>query len=1138
LEHQNRLRGLISAFRSRRFVEGEPNPRFPTFRTGLKKLRLDARVALGAEDFYWFLEWVRQQIEAQLQELSRQPVGYEELSGVIADAPIADLEIEFRWIAALIEANASQINAFRLSAEVIERLTIERDERAAIVELERVDEIFGSTFWSVDLRIALEQAVGGLEKQKSLAAKLRSVHRRGLLPFVAHHISVRNELKTTMDRFREDVRKRIDEHRFYDGAVRNYLKYRLLGEFSATQSGVADLLRVEQSHSVFDLYETFVAVAQQVARDDGLSPVRSVLLSCIRRLSGVDDFRLTKLELLLAGNTKRSTLGARNSALSDALFSLNIAQIKTELNQTVRRSYGCDVWEAVYGGLSVAGSDLSKPERVTPRQLLKLIGRIHAGEARGGDGFGLLDKLSANFHSLSLFAGVREFLDFFRERRPDSELRPWLVGLHSPTTGIEDVGPIGPRVGTGGTPTAAAWAQFHRLSPTTAGPAVLLATARMIRDGEYAAAVAALERSNYFSFFGPIRLLRNQLLFHANFLIGQRQKIIELIADEGARGSASRRFLPLSVLARYEWADFKPTGESLAAPIALHLLWTETQSDATASLLRYATGYFLRHAAVSRPSMLVDQGYKYATRQLVYFLNEVCTPNILDASRLFKSSREVAEERQAVCAVLRDLDPANASRYQDEVMLISNQLALDEGKWIVDRTRIHVDADALLRWGSRELSEDYARYRDLSMLAPGPVQNFDEVIRDLLSPVPARRGSFIPENEADAVLVTILSRLADEFLSNSTFGLDFYLSKRVRHQSFVGLIRGPLEFADIITTRESEGGEYRPNEYWLNKFANAGAGERSALGSAFGRFAATFDAILVKAKEAYFHVRSQEYPEGLLSVELTAPIIALARAVARLDATLEDVLRTGIAVLWGALEPSLARVRLFISDELKTKIAGEFDRLRADVRAIAEHDVAFHEFDMVVGGVSTEVQHALDDAATWFTHADIAAHQRAFTLEQVVRIAVDAALKCQRGFVPQISQTVKGDVQVAASSLVFVHDVLFVALDNIRAHSGVKHPRVDVSVVANVDAGLLMIEVESEARTQRLDAKEKALQELREVIAAGAVGRRTRSEGGTGFIKLAAVVRQSDRGRIEFGFVSGGERFRLTIAYSLIVQSL
>ncbi|HBW2163792.1 TPA: hypothetical protein MEL03_005788, partial [Klebsiella pneumoniae] len=165
--------------------------------------------------------------------------------------------------------------------------------------------------------------------------------------------------------------------------------------------------------------------------------------------------------------------------------------------------------------------------------------------------------------------------------------------------------------------------------------------------------------------------------------------------------------------------------------------------------------------------------------------------------------------------MLRTLDEENSSTYEDEILDISHRLTLNAGQMIVDRTRIHVDVNALMRWVNRELSEDIYRYRDLAKVIT--IAEFDEVMRELLieNQLPVQYSEF---DEADTLLYSILVKIGNEFVSNPLFGLDYYLSKRIRHQSFVGLIRGHLQEKNIISLKETGDSDYLRNDYWLEKF--------------------------------------------------------------------------------------------------------------------------------------------------------------------------------------------------------------------------------------------------------------------------------------------------------------------------------
>lgn len=1145
---QHKIRGLVSVFRSRKFSKDRRTRPASRLRSALNDLLLSIRVELHPSDFSEFLQWTNHFIETQLPDLIATPIGYDELSGVFVKAPVADVESELLWMSARINVNAERISMFRRTVEAMERLVFGGRIEEAIECLQTIVDAFGSSLWAVQLRIALEQQAGGLERQKRYVAEVRRAHKQGLLGFVAYHTSVLNEERTTLNKYLDELGSRIARHQHYSKFVKTYAHYRLAAEWPTSEAGLADVLRVEQNHTLIDVYETFVSTCQEILRREHFANLRGLVSRCVTNLTTIADFRLTKIAMALGVASSYAPLQRRSTEISDFLFDSQPGKAARASRRILSSLNVIDPWQLIYAGSAFAhfaNSPTHTPRR--PKDLARLVGLVMGPSDPEDDSLAQLNKLAMNFRELPTAAGILDFLKQLKRSYADAPWSPWLIGMNSSTTGIEDMWPntdsfrlldSDSRSSEAG-PTENTWKSFHypqgcQESAALIGSFVFAAAGKLNR-GQLQEAVDALENSHGLK--DPLKSISARLLIHAHFSLGHRQKVIALIADEGTKSKTHRQLTPIrAAIGGYTWPDYKPISSTLAPSIALHLLWSDKESDAVASLLRFAVSTFLRLSGARQPSKLFDRAHDYTRRELLYFLRRVCIPNIIDVSRALRGSREVMEERQAVCAALRLLDPANTSSYAAEVASISNQMALEEGQWIVDRTRIHVDTEALSRWATRELAEDFARYRDLSVLDVNVAQKFDDILKEILSGSPSQHATFTPEGEADTVLISILHRLSEEFLSNAIFGLDFYLSKRIRHQSFIGLIRGPLEFSHLITTRNSESGDYHRNDYWLDKFSRCSMSSLHALDTAFRRCAAKFDETLISAKDSNFHIRSDDHPSGLLSLDFTPQFYALARTVSHIDSNITDFVNTVVALLWGALEPSLSRTRRFIASDLKTTIASTFDELRAAVRSHAEDDPAFLEFDMEVGRKSTEVQRALDEAASWFTRADIEMHRRRFRLDQVVKIATDSALKCQRSFEPEISSTVEsGDLQMVASALVFVHDVLFVALDNVRAHSGLPNPRIELCVKPNIDEGTLTVDVRSKTKVHNRSEKDKELQEIRDLIKSGTFERRTRKEGRSGFLKLGAVVSQSTKGRISFGFNEVSE-FYLTVVYSMIVQ--
>lgn len=77
---------------------------------------------------------------------------------------------------------------------------------------------------------------------------------------------------------------------------------------------------------------------------------------------------------------------------------------------------------------------------------------------------------------------------------------------------------------------------------------------------------------------------------------------------------------------------------------------------------------------------------------------------------------------------------------------------------------------------------------------------------------------------------------------------------------------------------------------------------------------------------------------------------------------------------------------------MKSVVSGLFDRLKGDLRDLAEADPGFSEMSTTISNVAVDVQRSLDAAAAWFVKPEGQQASHKFTLKQSVEIAVQSAL--------------------------------------------------------------------------------------------------------------------------------------------------
>jgi hypothetical protein len=1138
LDHQNLVRGALARLKSKRFDTVGSQP-FKRLRGDLRTIALSARAKLAEEDFAPFLDWTDQLLESTANEFLRARVGFEFLMGFSPKPPIVSLKREVSWISSFLKQNARKINAYCRINDQIGSDTLKGRLREALAGIEEVAESFGETFHFIQLRIAIEQRANGLEKQKEFIKELRSKFKRGVLSYVAYFTGVRVEDRTSWKRYVEMVDERLSGTS-YDNELRAYLKYRLTTKLPSSELSLAAILRHEQSHSIIDLYETFIAFMQLVC-EPGYEQFHRMAVDAVRLLDDIQDYRLDKLALALGAPRANPTSTIRSTQLSDALFQGTVGRAAQESRKAFRYLES-DPWQIVYSAVVGAHSrNAAIFGYTTAFGMERLLASVLARDGDCLSSYGQLEKLSHIFDAIPTFRAIGTFLQKLMSDDPTTIMRLELLSLNSATLGVEDIAlaavesrpSLQSQLFRERSISERVWSAVPT-SETVTGrdsttPIELFATAvRDIQNGDPSDAIPLLNDLALKETSQPLHYIIAQLLLVCHNALQDNGSKITLIATEAARNERSPALLPVvSSLKLLSWGDYRPLAKTLMASVALDTLWRSTEDDGIATMLRYSFSYQLKGSEYNRPSEFADQLTMFDRDVLIYYLRNVCVPTVMDMSRSFRSSREVIEERQNICATLKFLDPARAEEYDDEIVAISNNLMVQDGLKLVDRSRIHVDLDAVARWAKRNIAEDYSRYSDLVAAGVGTAGDFEEILRELFATIGARQIFYTPDDQADAILADMLERTREVFLTNSDFGLDYFLSKRVRHQSFVGLIRGPLEFADLITTRESEFGPYRDNEFWLGKFGLDGE-LKGRLSKIFSSFSEQFDGALSNLKDRYFQIWMTETPDGLFRITLSPQMLFTIRSLLQVRFSFDEFLRGIFMIFWAALEPSLAAARSLISTDLKVELSDLLAGLREDVRSFAESNQTFLELSATIGDVSAQVQQSLDQAAAWFVRPESQQALKQYTLQQTVDIAVNSARVSHRAFEPKLSLKIDGDVSIEATDLLLITDAIFIALDNVKRHSGIRQPKVSIECTAEADKDLIQIEIVSEMNKARIADTEVKLAAIRSVVQKGEQGKRTRREGGSGFLKLASAVRQSADGKLDFEVMESGE-FRLSL---------
>lgn len=1126
------IRALLGRIRAKGLKRGE-RERAYLYRVCVQQALLDGRTGASRSTPDAFLKALDEITRLEAPRVARQPVGHDYLQQLLPSESLP-IEQEIGWIAARIKHERATIEAFLVFANDVQKHVLGGDYDAALRLVSSCEDQLGISLWSTELKIALTQSALGTEAQKQIIRQIRLVRRVGIWPFVASLASTRAEPTVSISWFLEETRRR--QGRAKKGEFSDYVSFRSLGEWPESSAGCARVLRTEQNHHIIDIYETFISYLQQeVTRKPNLKLALSISNS-LEVISPINDFRIRKLEFATTGKVSRE-IPVSSLELPNVLLG---GGEPTEIRAAQARAYKCErsPENAFAIALSVRRTALTDKDAGDAR-VVAIRGLAEGLRRRGhqaeleGRASEMCRKLSHMYQPLPFAKVLRSTFDAVTQPATRTAARDLqLAALNSDSWGCLDLVGFAQHRAYSDLRDRFAFGSFIAFSdmlaqadpsgsvgtlrPDVAAYAKAAAlTLRARPDAAAAAIVEALESND--------RVLATQaatIALNAYARTGDAELASALIATQHVNYGVDPEALPVRDVYRdLDWAQMESAAHRPELSIALSLIQSTEGDDKLKTYRRFALETLLMSCGVSKPSDLRSVAVSWPKPMLLFLLDKVCTPAMLDMLPSIRSTREVLEERREICGYLATLDRDNSERHRIEVLEISRELTVLDGLRTIDGSRVHVDKESLTRRLKVELAESYQRYVALVREEGEAGDGFANILKDIN--LGGRDSGYLyemPVSEPDELLVSIILRCREQFLLNVPHGLDSYISKRIRHGSIVGVVRAPAERLGVVAKRNLDG-TYRAGGTWADRVTDPG--QRAALATAIASTSKAIDQHLIRLKDSLLHVKSPEKPYGLLEAQLNTPGYLLIRSVAREDTSLDSFIETMFSALWGMLGPSLLHVQDVLTKESIPLVSSQIQGLRAKAQKILSSADDRAEFDAAAGNASVGMQGALAAAASWFEPVESAS--RKYSLEELVEISLASVRATTTDFSPKVK--VEGNSTYSFSEMVLplLCDVLYIAFGNVASHGSVGS-EIWVSVDKDPELPLLLFKIENDlgdVSPESVKSLEEKLGRINADIHASQGASRARSEGGSGLYKLANMVMQADGGTLSFGVTDG-----------------
>ncbi len=591
--------------------------------------------------------------------------------------------------------------------------------------------------------------------------------------------------------------------------------------------------------------------------------------------------------------------------------------------------------------------------------------------------------------------------------------------------------------------------------------------------------------------------------------------------------------IPLDKLLSAMRSGDSETREPLLSALLVQIGTGSRSSPRDTEHLSILVDNFLSQHGITRPSQVLGLLAQFSIERLVFFLRFVCTLDVLDHSIEYENMSDLTNERVAICQVLVELDTANASSYSEEIFRLAQEELVQKALRHLDASRVGVNVRGIKDSLDESFRDRYERYSNFSGLTEGLRKGLR------LQGISLAKELIFFTDASQVQFVELFNELKKRFLYSNEYGLDSYLSVRIRHGTLSGQIRSQFEREQLITRKSAADGVYDRNAFWSQRvFSSFGPQVEEPALRRLQAFSKKADEIIETVKDRWIQIKGDpNHNEGLFDYDYSEQELRKLWILSLEPPNYDQFIDFLFDKLWSRTEKNLEIIVDKIRNNLKHQLTKALDALAADIFAIDER-IRHSQFNDSVNRCRTEIQNELEAIAAWFRVPN-ADSMNDFTAKLLVETAVATVKKCAPAFGLNPAIEVDDTILFKGGALVALRDIMFILLENVTRHGASSRSECVVAIRLNQDLLTISVGNKLSAGVDLVGLQTRVLP-LQDKQHTGSSMSVTRKEGGSGYHKLHKLLRYDlERGEnysveIEIG-VSGWFETRVKMDRTKIV---
>ncbi len=479
---------------------------------------------------------------------------------------------------------------------------------------------------------------------------------------------------------------------------------------------------------------------------------------------------------------------------------------------------------------------------------------------------------------------------------------------------------------------------------------------------------------------------------------------------------------------------------------------------------------------------------------VIYFLRNVCVPNIIDASGAYATFDDLMTDRLNTCIKLQEIDDTNYNIYANEIEEIMTSRVLAKTSSKIGNGRIYIDTTSIVKYKKTELLELYQNY----MATPDEPAEVNKLIQHNIV-----KDMLLPVNKKDQLLLLIYEVLVTEYLTNRDYGLEGNLSLEIRHGQLEELFRIPQEKLHLVT-KEDYDGKYRKIQHWLNVYEIIRQEYTDDISNSLIEFTKDIDNIIEDVKNKWFDVRNNtSYYDYSIGEDDFIKLKELLEGNSNFETFMIELFE----VINEITEDNLSIIRDAINNEVPMLFEPAFAKLNSNLAEV-KRQFALTELDSSIALGRNAVQSSVDELVGWLEFAN-KHNSPNFNLSLPLNLSIEtfSATYSHKNIKFNIETT---DTPLMLGRYLYDFVRLFITIfDNIVRHSWLEDiPPVSIVIIYDNNNCIIVVK-NSFSSSRDIVSMRAELTEIEHKLITKSYFDSVNKEGKTGIFKIDKIISTS-----------------------------